>query len=245
VQIKQVGAPRLEGGNVVELALRNELRLPQVVRVLPVKLDQRRLCFALHAINSARICSAARATCARITTNTWAAAASQWLIAKPIADQCKDAEKILKNAVPPDAKKCFGHGVRIIEDILLSRSESDTDFVELGPVARWVYDRQIPLELAVSSNMQTGAVQIDDATVSDHPFAVLYDLGFKVTVNTDNRLMSGTTLTKELELLVDTFDYTLADLETFQLNAAEAAFQDLEQREELMDMISEGFADFA
>jgi adenosine deaminase len=93
--------------------------------------------------------------------------------------------------------------------------------------------------------MQTGAVQIDDATVSDHPFAVLYDLGFKVTVNTDNRLMSGTTLTKELELLVDVFDYTLADLETFQLNAAEAAFQDLEQREELMDMISEGFADFA
>jgi len=139
----------------------------------------------------------------------------------------------------------LGHGVRIIEDILLSRSESDTDFVELGPVARWVFDRQIPLELAVSSNMQTGAVQIEDATVSDHPFAVLYDLGFKVTVNTDNRLMSGTTLTKELELLVDVFGYTLADLETFQLNAAEATFQDLEQREELMDMISEGFADFA
>jgi adenosine deaminase len=79
--------------------------------------------------------------------------------------------------------------------------------------------------------------------MADHPFDILYDLGFKVTVNTDNRLMSGTTLTRELELLVQTFDYGLADLETFQLNAAEGAFQDLEQREELMDMISDGFAE--
>jgi adenosine deaminase len=81
--------------------------------------------------------------------------------------------------------------------------------------------------------------------MSDHPIDVLYDLGFKVTVNTDNRLMSGTTLTRELELLVDTFGYGLADLETFQLNAAEAAFQALEDREELIEMITDGFAEAA
>ena len=79
-------------------------------------------------------------------------------------------------------------------------------------------------------------------TMADHPFDVLYDLGFKVTVNTDNRLMSGTSLTRELEILVDTFGYTIADLEQFQLNAAQAAFQGLPEREELMDMIELGFA---
>ena len=79
-------------------------------------------------------------------------------------------------------------------------------------------------------------------TMADNPIDILYDLGFKVTVNTDNRLMSGTSLTKELEILVDTFGYTLADLEQFQLNAAASAFQGLPEREELMDMIEIGFA---
>jgi adenosine deaminase len=79
-------------------------------------------------------------------------------------------------------------------------------------------------------------------TMEDNPIDILYDLGFKVTVNTDNRLMSGTSLTKELEILVDTFGYTLADLEQFQLNAAASAFQGLPEREELMDMIEIGFA---
>jgi adenosine deaminase len=77
--------------------------------------------------------------------------------------------------------------------------------------------------------------------MSDHPFDILYDLGFKVTVNTDNRLMSGTSLTRELELLVDTFGYNLDDLELFQINAAEGAFQAIDDREELIEMINEGF----
>ena len=63
-----------------------------------------------------------------------------------------------------------------------------------------------------------------------------------MTVNTDNRLMSRTSLTRELELLMSNFDYSLADLEQFQLNAAESAFQALDDREELIDMISDGFA---
>lgn len=79
-------------------------------------------------------------------------------------------------------------------------------------------------------------------SMEDHPIDIMYDLGFKVTVNTDNRLMSGTSLTKELEVLSETFGYSLADLEQFQLNAAASAFQGLPEREELMDMIEIGFA---
>jgi adenosine deaminase len=54
--------------------------------------------------------------------------------------------------------------------------------------------------------------------------------------------MSRTSLTRELELLTSNFGYSLADLEQFQLNAAESAFQALDDREELIDMISDGFA---
>ena len=79
--------------------------------------------------------------------------------------------------------------------------------------------------------------------MADHPFDLLYQLGFRVTVNTDNRLMSATTLTRELGLLSDAFGYDLDDLEAFQLNAAEAAFLPLEDREDLVDRIVAGFAD--
>jgi adenosine deaminase len=113
----------------------------------------------------------------------------------------------------------------------------------LGPVAQWVHDRGIALETSPSSNLQTGAFEMLGDTMADHPFDILYDLGFNVTVNTDNRLMSDTNLTKELEILVDTFGYSLEDLEQFQLNAAEAAFQGLPEREELMEMIETGFAE--
>ena len=152
-----------------------------------------------------------------------------------------DGVESIKDAIVSGRALRLGHGVRLVEDIMFSRSEGDTDMVVLGPVAQWVHDRGIALETSPSSNLQTGAfAQLGD-TMADHPFDILYDLGFKVTVNTDNRLMSGTSLTKELEILVDTFGYTLADLEQFQLNAAEAAFQGLPEREELMDMIEIGF----
>lgn len=154
-----------------------------------------------------------------------------------------DGIESIKDAIVSGRALRLGHGVRLIEDILFSANEGETDYVQLGPVARWVFDRGIALELAPSSNLQTGAIAQLGNTIADHPIDVLYDLGFAVTVNTDNRLMSGTTITRELELLVDAFGYGLADIEQMQLNAAEASFQDLEQREELIDMISDGFAD--
>lgn len=152
-----------------------------------------------------------------------------------------DGVESIKDAIVSGRALRLGHGVRLVEDIMFSRTEGDTDLVVLGPVAQWVHDRGIALETSPSSNLQTGAfAQLGD-TMADHPIDILYDLGFKVTVNTDNRLMSGTSLTRELEILVDTFGYTLADLVQFQLNAAEAAFQGLPEREELMDMIELGF----
>ncbi|MEY4434775.1 MAG: hypothetical protein RIR16_815 [Actinomycetota bacterium] len=162
----------------------------------------------------------------------------------PVTVHAGEADGIesIRDALVSGRALRLGHGVRIVEDIMFSRSEGDTDLVVLGPVAEWVHDRQIALELSPSSNLQTGAIEMLGDELADHPFDVLYDLGFKVTVNVDNRLMSATTLTRELGLLVDTFGYDLDDLETFQINAAEASFQALDDRAELIDMIVDGFA---
>lgn len=135
----------------------------------------------------------------------------------------------------------LGHGVRIVEDIDLEGEDEDGTYVSLGRLAQWVRDRRIPLELSPSSNLQTGAITAWGENIEDHPFDLLYQLGFTVTVNTDNRLMSATSVSRELTLLADTFDYDLADLETFQLNAAEGAFLPIEDREELAEIVSEGF----
>ena len=135
----------------------------------------------------------------------------------------------------------LGHGVRIAEDLVLEREDQDNSYVTVGRLARWVRDRQIPLELSPSSNLQTGAVEQWGDSLEDHPFDLLYQLGFRVTVNTDNRLMSDTSLSKELALLTEAFDYDLDDLLTFQLNAAEGAFLPLEDREELGDTLTRGF----
>jgi adenosine deaminase len=135
----------------------------------------------------------------------------------------------------------LGHGVRIAEDLVLEREDQDNSYVTVGRLARWVRDRQIPLELCPSSNLQTGAIEQWGDALEDHPFDLLYQLGFRVTVSTDNRLMSDTSLSKELALLTEAFDYDLDDLLTFQLNAAESAFLPLEDREELGDTITRGF----
>jgi adenosine deaminase len=135
----------------------------------------------------------------------------------------------------------LGHGVRLAEDIEIERQDDENTYVTLGLLAQWVKDREIALETSPSSNLQTGAIAAWGDDILDHPFDLLYQLGFRVTVNTDNRLMSDTTLTRELALLAEAFDYELSDLEAFQLNAAAAAFLPLEDREDLADAISAGF----
>jgi adenosine deaminase len=135
----------------------------------------------------------------------------------------------------------LGHGVRIAEDLEVVSTRGEEVQVRFGDLARWVRDREIPLELSPSSNLQTGAIASWGTGLEDHPFDLLYQLGFSVTVNVDNRTMSRTSLTRELSLLAETFDYTLEDLEAFQLNAAAGAFLSVEEREELIELIAEGF----
>ncbi|MFE2771560.1 adenosine deaminase [Microbacterium resistens] len=135
----------------------------------------------------------------------------------------------------------LGHGVRIAEDLEIMGRDGDEVQVRFGDLARWVRDREIPLELSPSSNLQTGAIAAWGTELADHPFDLLYQLGFAVTVNVDNRTMSATSLTRELSLLVDAFGYDLEDLESFQFNAAAGAFLPVEEREELVEIIAEGF----
>ncbi|ROS61782.1 adenosine deaminase [Frigoribacterium sp. PhB160] len=135
----------------------------------------------------------------------------------------------------------LGHGVRIAEDIRVVESKGEQTTVELGPIAAWVRDREIALELSPQSNLQTGAIAAWGRDLDDHPFDLLYQLGYRVTVNTDNRLMSDTSISKELALLTQAFDYDLGDLQAFQLNAAAASFLPLEDRDDLADRITAGF----
>ncbi|NDH66144.1 MAG: adenosine deaminase, partial [Microbacteriaceae bacterium] len=153
-----------------------------------------------------------------------------------------DGIESIKDAIVSGRALRLGHGVRIREDIELTLANGEIESVEFGEVANWVHDRQIALELSPSSNLQTGAIAAWGNTMADHPFNLLYNLGFNVTVNTDNRLMSATTITRELELLTEAFGYNIDDLEQFQINAARAAFLAIEEREVLIAHIEAGFA---
>jgi len=155
-----------------------------------------------------------------------------------------DGVESIRSALLDGRALRLGHGVRIAEDIFIERDDAESLYATLGPVAEWVRDRKIPLELSPQSNLQTGAIAAWGEELEDHPFDLLYQLDFAVTVNVDNRTMSDTSLTKELALLSEAFDYDLTDLETFQLNAAAATFQPLEIREALADRISEAFDEF-
>jgi len=128
----------------------------------------------------------------------------------------------------------LGHGVRIIDDI----DRSDPVAPRLGRLAAYVRDSRIPLELCPSSNVQTGAA----ASVAEHPIGTLTDLRFRVTVNTDNRLMSATSMSREMGLLVDAFGYTLKHLRWFTINAMKSAFAPFDERLALIeDVIKPGY----
>lgn len=129
----------------------------------------------------------------------------------------------------------LGHGVRIIDDI-----EVDGPDVRLGRLAQYVRDKRIPLELCPHSNIQTGAVD----SIAEHPIGLLARLRFRVTVNTDNRLMSGTSMSREMAALVDAFGWDLADLQWVTVNAMKSAFAHFEQRLQLIsDVIKPGYAE--
>ncbi len=118
----------------------------------------------------------------------------------------------------------LGHGVRIVDDI--QGGEDDDEPLRLGRLAAYVRDKRIPLEMCPSSNVQTGAVD----SIAEHPIGLLTRLRFRVTVNTDNRLMSGTSVSRELAGLSDAFGYDLADYQWFTVNAMKSAFIPFDER---------------
>ncbi|MFC4004499.1 adenosine deaminase [Prauserella oleivorans] len=130
----------------------------------------------------------------------------------------------------------LGHGVRIVDDV---KTSADGE-VQLGRLASYVRDRRIPLEICPSSNVQTGAA----ASIAEHPIGLLAKLRFRVTVNTDNRLMSGCSLSSEFAALVDAFGYGWADIQWFTINAMKSAFLDFDQRLDVINnVIKPGYAE--
>jgi adenosine deaminase len=128
----------------------------------------------------------------------------------------------------------LGHGVRLIEDITVDGDGA----VSLGRLAAYIRDQRIPLEMCPSSNVQTGAAE----SLETHPLRLLRQLRFRVTVNTDNRLMSQVSLTSEFALLVAHFGYGWADLEWLTINAMKSAFNPFDERIALIDtVIKPGF----
>ncbi len=132
----------------------------------------------------------------------------------------------------------LGHGVRIVDDITV---EAD-GVTRLGRLASYVRDRRVPLELCPTSNVHTGVV----ASIAEHPIGLLFKLRFRVTVNTDNRLMSGVTLSSELAKVAETFEWGWSDLSWLTINAIKSAFYPFDERLRLIDQkIKPGFAALA
>jgi len=121
----------------------------------------------------------------------------------------------------------LGHGVRIVDDIDMA----DPHEPQLGGLAAYVRDRRIPLELCPSSNVQTGAA----ASIAEHPIGLLRRLNFRVTLNTDNRLMSGTSMSREMELCCEAFGWNLNDLQWLTVNAMKSAFIPFNERLDIIN----------
>ena len=129
----------------------------------------------------------------------------------------------------------LGHGVRIVDDITLGADGTP----RLGLLAAYVRDKRIPLEMCPTSNVHTGAAK----SLADHPIGLLTQLRFRVTVNTDNRLMSDVSMTSEMTALADTFGYGWADLQWFTVNAMKSAFIGFDERLALInEVIKPGYA---
>jgi adenosine deaminase len=123
----------------------------------------------------------------------------------------------------------------LIDDIAIA----DGKAVKLGELAQYVLDKRIPLEICLLSNVQTGAAR----SLAEHPFRIFYQEKFRVTLNTDNRLMSDTSMTKEFEAAKDAFGLSLEDFEKITINAMKSAFLPYDQRCDLIySAIKPGYA---
>jgi adenosine deaminase len=128
----------------------------------------------------------------------------------------------------------LGHGVRIVDDIDLAEGRP-----KLGRLSAYIRDRRVPLEMCPSSNLQTGAAD----SMAQHPIGLLTRMRFRVTVNTDNRLMSGTTMSREMQLLSEAFGFDLDDMRWFTINAMKSAFLPFDERLNIIErVVKPGYA---
>jgi adenosine deaminase len=116
----------------------------------------------------------------------------------------------------------IGHGTRLVEDMVVYEGK----VVHLGPLARYLLDHRVTLEMCISSNVHTGATP----SIAEHPFPHFLRAGYRVTLNCDNRLMSDTSMTREFELAVQEFGCTLEELERITLNGIRSAFLPYRER---------------
>ena len=129
----------------------------------------------------------------------------------------------------------IGHGTRLVDDIALAGGKA----VKLGDLAQYVLDKRIPLEICLISNVHTGAAP----SLAEHPFKILFEEKFRVTLNTDNRLMSDTNMVKEFQAAADTFGLGIDDFEKITINAMKSAFIPYGERCAIIyDVIKPGYA---
>ena len=125
--------------------------------------------------------------------------------------------------------------MRIVDDITVRPDGS----VQLGRLAAFVRDRRVPLEMCPTSNVHTGAAQ----SVAEHPIDLLRRLRFRVTVNTDNRLMSGVSLSSEFAALDEAFGIGLGEMEWLTINAMKCAFAPFDERLRIInEVVKPGYA---
>ncbi len=117
----------------------------------------------------------------------------------------------------------IGHGTHVTEDIAYDK---DGNVVNFGDLAQYILDKRIPLEICLLSNVHTGAVD----KIENHPFGTLFKEKFRVTINTDDRLMSDTTMTKEFMTAIRYFNLSLEDVEKITINSMKSAFIPYNQR---------------
>jgi len=122
----------------------------------------------------------------------------------------------------------LGHGVRIVDNIT-----GEPGHEQLGRLAEFVRDRRVPLELCPTSNVNTGVCK----SIAEHPIGMLRRLRFRVTLNTDNRLMSNTSMTREFTQCADAFGWNLDDFQWLTVNAVKSAFTHFDERLKIINEV--------
>lgn len=132
----------------------------------------------------------------------------------------------------------IGHATKLIEDINLN---DDGEVVSYGDLAQYVLDKRIPLEICLLSNLHTGAID----KLENHPFGIFFKEKFRVTINTDDRLMSDTNMTKEFLTAANSFNITLDEIEKITINAMKSAFLPYKERlRYIYEIIKPGYQKF-